>query len=100
MAKPECGGTRPIALVLSPGTYWWCTCGRSKAQPFCDGSHEGTEFTPAEFVVTVEKKYSLCTCKLSQQGPICDGSHKQLPQAPVQVTPPLAPPVPSSPQNP
>ena len=80
MAIPQCGGLKPIAMELQPGTYSWCTCGRSKAQPFCDGSHEGTEFLPAEFVVTEAKRYSLCTCKLSTRPPICDGSHKQLPE--------------------
>jgi CDGSH iron-sulfur domain-containing protein 3 len=80
MPTPHCAGTRSIAMELQPGTYWWCACGLSKTQPWCDGSHAGTEFSPTEFVVTEAKRYGLCTCKMSKNGPICDGSHKQLPQ--------------------
>ena len=78
MSQPEIGGRIPIVLNLEPGTYWWCTCGRSKSQPFCDGSHEGTDFQPMEYVVSDPKRCALCTCKLTHNGPICDGSHKRL----------------------
>ena len=76
---PTCAGRAPIVLELQPGTYWWCACGLSKSQPFCDGSHEGTGFEPRELVITEPKKYGLCTCKTSSKGAICDGSHKRLP---------------------
>ena len=47
--KPEIGGKSPAVLELEPGDYWWCTCGKSSKQPFCDGSHKGTSFTPEKF---------------------------------------------------
>jgi CDGSH-type Zn-finger protein len=73
------GGRVPIVLTLEPGTYWWCDCGRSKSQPFCDGSHEGTGYEPRELVITQTTRISLCTCKLTKNAPRCDGSHKSLP---------------------
>ena len=73
------GGRVPIVVNLEPGTYWWCTCGRSHTQPFCDGSHEGTGFEPQELIVSEPKRCALCTCKLTRNGPMCDGSHKSLP---------------------
>jgi CDGSH iron-sulfur domain-containing protein 3 len=68
----------PYALDLTAGDYWWCACGRSKAQPFCDGSHKTTEFTPVKLTVTEAKKYWLCGCKHSKTKPLCDGTHKSL----------------------
>src|SRR3954452_25338163 len=77
--QPQCGGIKPAVLELEPGTYYWCTCGRSKTQPFCDDSHLGTHFQPKEVVITEKKRISLCTCKLTKNPPMCDGSHKSLP---------------------
>jgi CDGSH-type Zn-finger protein len=79
MAERMIGGRAPIVMTLEPGTYWWCACGRSKMQPFCDGSHEGTGFEPKEFTITESRRVSLCTCKLTRNPPMCDGSHKSLP---------------------
>jgi CDGSH iron-sulfur domain-containing protein 3 len=76
---PTCAGRAPIVTELAVGTYWWCACGLSKTQPFCDGSHAGTAFGPKEVVITEAKRYGLCTCKLSSKGAICDGTHKTLP---------------------
>ncbi len=78
MIIPEIGGRRPTILKLKPGTYWWCACGRSKGQPWCDGAHRGTGFSPIEVVITEEKNYGLCTCKRSAKGHLCDGAHKNL----------------------
>jgi CDGSH-type Zn-finger protein len=95
MADRVVGGCKPIVGVLEPGTYWWCDCGRSKTQPFCDGSHEGTGFEPRELVVTEAKKYALCTCKMSAHAPLCDGTHKTLsPEIVARFTPPPSPMVP------
>ena len=69
---------QPAVLELEPGTYYWCACGRSQNQPFCDGSHKGTEFTPVAFTVEEKKRLALCQCKQTQQSPFCDGSHKGL----------------------
>ena len=58
--------------------YSWCTCGRSEKQPFCDGSHKGTEFTPLRFTAEDSKKYGLCGCKHTKNAPFCDGEHNNL----------------------
>ena len=79
MSKVEIAARVPAVLELEPGTYYWCACGRSKNQPYCDGSHQGTEFAPMEFVVGVKKKVALCQCKHTGTAPFCDGAHKQLP---------------------
>lgn len=76
------GGRIPIVLTLEPGTYSWCTCGRSQSQPFCDGSHAGTGFEPQDLIIDTPTRISLCTCKLTRNAPRCDGSHKCLPPLP------------------
>ena len=68
----------PYELELEPGTYYWCACGRSKNQPFCDGSHEGTGFEPKEFVIAEKQTVSLCGCKWTADAPFCDGAHENL----------------------
>ncbi|MEZ5358760.1 MAG: CDGSH iron-sulfur domain-containing protein [Candidatus Zixiibacteriota bacterium] len=78
MAKPKIAAGMPIAVDLEPGSYWWCACGRSKEQPFCDGSHSGTEFEPLEFAVTEKKRFVLCQCKRTKNPPYCDGAHRML----------------------
>jgi len=79
MSAPVIAQKAPYALELKPGSYWWCACGRSKNQPFCDGSHEGTEFSPVEFALEETKKVWLCGCKHTKKPPFCDGTHKTLP---------------------
>jgi CDGSH iron-sulfur domain-containing protein 3 len=78
MAEPLIAQKGPYAVELQPGTYWWCACGRSKSQPFCDGSHEGTGLQPVELVVTEARQYWLCGCKRSVSAPHCDGTHERL----------------------
>ena len=46
METPEIGGYNPIRMEMEPGTYYWCSCGKSSNQPFCDGSHKGSSFSP------------------------------------------------------
>ncbi len=71
----------PSLQRLEAGSeYWWCSCGRSKKQPFCDGSHEGTGLEPLKVTVEKSRNYALCQCKHSQTPPFCDGSHKDLPE--------------------
>ena len=74
---------KPHVVTLAAGDYWWCTCGRSQTQPFCDGSHKGTGLAPKKFTLTEEKSVALCNCKHAAEGsePFCDGSHKTLPPA-------------------
>ncbi len=76
--NPEVPQKAPYGVELNPGTYYWCACGKSAKQPFCDGSHKGGEFTPTKFEVTEQKTYWLCGCKNSANGVFCDGSHKKL----------------------
>jgi CDGSH-type Zn-finger protein len=78
MAEPVIAQKAPYAQELAPGDYWWCACGQSKNQPFCDGSHKGTAFTPTKFTVTTQEKKWLCGCKHSKTAPFCDGTHKAL----------------------
>ena len=80
MSEPDIGGRAPIAIDVEAGkSFWWCACGRSKTQPFCDGSHKGSEFTPVEYIPEKTGKAFFCTCKRSAKKPLCDGSHKKLP---------------------
>lgn len=72
--EPQVPQNRPYIVNLEAGTYKWCSCGRSKTQPFCDESHQGTTFLPKEFVLTERKMLMLCGCKHTKNPPYCDGS--------------------------
>jgi len=77
---PEVGGRRSIPVKGEAGkSNWWCACGRSKSQPFCDGSHKVTSFTPIEFKPEAAAEVWFCACKRSAKKPLCDGTHKTLP---------------------
>jgi CDGSH-type Zn-finger protein len=78
MSEPEITQKKPYVLELEAGDYWWCGCGRSKSQPFCDGSHSGTGLTPQKFTLTEKGKVWLCGCRRSGKSPHCDGTHKAL----------------------
>lgn len=75
MEKGKRADDLPKALELEAGKYFWCACGQSNNQPFCDGSHKGTNFTPVKFELTEKKKVYLCMCKQTNNRPFCDGSH-------------------------
>jgi len=77
--KPTIAAKSPIEVDLVDGKdYWFCTCGKSNKQPFCDGSHKGTEFKSHKFTAKKTGKAWLCQCKHSDNIPFCDGSHSKL----------------------
>ena len=78
METPKIAAKVPATITLNKGNYYWCACGNSKNQPFCDGSHKGTGFSPLTFTMDVEKTVYLCQCKQSKNKPFCDGSHRNL----------------------
>ena len=76
MTKGQRAGDSAIAVeVEKDKSYYWCSCGKSSKQPFCDGSHTGSEFGPLTWKADQSKKVFFCTCKLTKDKPICDGSH-------------------------
>ncbi len=76
MKKGARGGDAPIGMDVVEGkTYYWCSCGKSSKQPFCDGSHKGLAFSPFPFKADQSKKIFFCTCKQTNDPPMCDGSH-------------------------
>ncbi|MEW6775824.1 MAG: CDGSH iron-sulfur domain-containing protein [Bdellovibrionota bacterium] len=79
MDEPVVAARKPAVLELEPGKYAWCACGKSKNQPWCDGSHRGSPFRPILIELTEKKKVALCQCKHSGNKPYCDGTHSKLP---------------------
>ena len=79
MDKPTIADIKPTAVNLKKGeTYHFCTCGKSAGQPFCDGSHQRTSFTPKAFTAEKDGDAHLCMCKHTANAPFCDGSHMKL----------------------
>jgi CDGSH-type Zn-finger protein len=79
MSEPVMAQKSPYAVQVEAGkTYYWCACGRSKSQPYCDGSHRGSGTTPVEFRPTQTGTVYLCGCKRSKTQPHCDGTHRTL----------------------
>ncbi len=77
-SEPVIADKKPIVVELEPGTYYWCSCGRSKNQPFCNGAHKGTDFVPLPFEITEKQTMGLCACKYTKNAPFWDGSHAKL----------------------
>jgi CDGSH-type Zn-finger protein len=76
---PLIAGKAPIPVEVEAGKdYFWCACGKSAKQPFCDGSHKGTSFAPVKYTAPETKKVFFCTCKRTTKQPLCDGSRKAL----------------------
>lgn len=78
MSEPTIAHKSPITLELEAGDYWFCTCGKSAEQPFCDGAHKGSDFAPQKFTIEEKRRVALCGCKHSTEGPFCDGKHLEL----------------------
>ena len=78
MPDPVVAQKSPFVQKQQPGSYYWCACGRSKTQPFCDGAHKGSTFAPLKVDLAEAKTVAWCGCKHSQTGAFCDGSHAKL----------------------
>ncbi len=78
MSNPVRASDTPFAVDVEAGkNYFWCSCGKSAQQPFCDGSHKGSEFSPVKYEATESKKVFFCGCKATASQPLCDGSHSK-----------------------
>jgi CDGSH-type Zn-finger protein len=79
MEKSVVAQKSPYATDVEAGkSYWWCACGRSKSQPFCDGSHKGTGLSPVEYKANRSRKVYFCGCKRTGTPTMCDGTHSTL----------------------
>lgn len=79
MSEPVIAQKSPFAVEVEVGkSYWWCSCGKSASQPFCDGSHKGSDFSPVEYKAGQNGTVYFCGCKHSNDGVLCDGSHVSL----------------------
>lgn len=79
MEKPTIAQKSPIPVEVEAGkTYFWCSCGKSSKQPFCDGSHKDTGFTPMAWKADESAKKFFCACKMSDKQPFCDGTHSKI----------------------
>jgi CDGSH iron-sulfur domain-containing protein 3 len=77
--KPIVAQKAPYPVAVEAGKdYWWCACGQSKNQPFCDGSHKATSFTPTKYTAAESKTVYFCGCKQSAAKPMCDGTHNKI----------------------
>lgn len=77
MTDPVIAQKEPYGVDVEQGQeYWWCACGKSAAQPFCDGSHKGTGATPVQYIATRDREVRFCGCKRTGKPPLCDGSHE------------------------
>jgi CDGSH-type Zn-finger protein len=79
MPKGQIAQRAPYPVAVEAGkTYYWCACGRSANQPFCDGSHKGSEFAPTAYTAPASETVYFCGCKHTGKGVLCDGTHKTL----------------------
>jgi CDGSH-type Zn-finger protein len=79
MTEPVITQKAPFGIEVEAGkSYYWCACGKSASQPFCDGSHKGSGISPVKYEATETKKVHFCGCRHSHNLPLCDGTHKSL----------------------
>ena len=78
-SKAACPQKAPYKLSVEAGkTYFWCSCGQSARQPFCDGKHKGGDFSPLKYTAEKSGDVYFCGCKATTQAPMCDGTHNKL----------------------
>lgn len=80
-ARPYTLRSEPVVCRVAPGEHWWCACGKSERQPFCDGSHRGGPSGPVIVAVDGERTVAWCGCKQTSTPPYCDGSHACIAEA-------------------
>jgi CDGSH-type Zn-finger protein len=79
MSEPVVAQKSPYPVAVEAGkSYYWCACGMSKSQPFCDGAHKGSEFAPVKYAAEESKTIYFCGCKATANPPFCDGAHNRL----------------------
>jgi CDGSH iron-sulfur domain-containing protein 3 len=79
MEKGAVAGKEPIGIAVVAGKdYWWCACGKSANQPFCDGSHKGSSFSPVKWTAPESQQVYFCVCKQTATQPLCSGAHEAL----------------------
>lgn len=79
MSEPVIAQKAPYPVDVEAGkTYFWCACGRSQKQPFCDGSHKETGMTPEKFTAEADGRVFFCGCRKTSNSPRCDGTHNKL----------------------
>ena len=79
MAEPHIPQKAPYPVAVEDGKkYFWCACGKSASQPFCDGSHKGSEFVPVAYTAESARTLYFCGCKKTANAPLCDGTHNKL----------------------
>ena len=77
MSEPVRAADAPVSVEVEAGKrYFWCACGRSATQPFCDGAHKGSGIVPVQYTATASRAVHFCACKATKKAPLCDGSHK------------------------
>jgi CDGSH iron-sulfur domain-containing protein 3 len=78
VSEPKIAQKSPYVEEVEPKNHAWCACGLSQTQPYCDGSHKGTEFRPVVVKIEENKTVAWCGCKQTKTPPYCDGSHKNI----------------------
>ncbi|MBX2883048.1 MAG: CDGSH iron-sulfur domain-containing protein [Granulosicoccus sp.] len=79
MSNGKATQMQPYMVEVEAGkSYFWCACGQSANQPYCDGSHKGSEFTPEKYTADKDGKVAFCGCRQSDNKPMCDGTHRQV----------------------